>query len=53
MKIAVYSFALILIVVWSIGFIGYGIGGQIHILLAVALISVVLNVLHERTISLK
>lgn len=43
-----YFVAVVLIVVWAIGFIGYSAGGLIHILLVIALISVILRVIQGR-----
>ncbi len=43
-----YVIAVILIIVWAIGFIGYNAGGIIHILLVIALISVILRVIQGR-----
>ena len=43
-----YVLAVILIIAWSIGFIGYSIGGIIHILLIIALIAVILRVIQGR-----
>ena len=43
-----YGFALLLIIFWAIGFIGYNLGGLIHILLIMALISVLLRVIQGR-----
>jgi uncharacterized protein (DUF58 family) len=48
MKSLFYIIALIMILAWSIGFIGYGIGGLFHILLAFALLLVVMRVILER-----
>jgi hypothetical protein len=48
MKNGLYIIALILILVWSIGFIGYGIGGAFHSILFVALSMVVMRVLLEK-----
>lgn len=45
-----YIIAVILIIGWAIGFIGYGAGGIIHILLVIALIAVVLRVIEGRKI---
>jgi hypothetical protein len=45
-----YIVAVILIIGWAIGFIGYGVGGVIHILLVVALIAVILRVIQGRRI---
>ena len=38
-----YTIALILVIVWLIGFFGYQLGGLIHILLAIAVIAVILR----------
>lgn len=43
-----YVIAVILIIGWAIGFIGYNIGGIIHILLVIALISVILRVIEGK-----
>jgi hypothetical protein len=43
-----YVIAVILIIAWAIGFIGYGAGGLIHILLVIALIAVILRVIEGR-----
>jgi hypothetical protein len=43
-----YIVAVILIIGWAIGFIGYGTGGIIHILLVIALIAVILRVIQGK-----
>jgi len=43
-----YLIAVILIVGWLIGFIGYGAGGIIHILLVIAVIAVLVNIIQGR-----
>lgn len=40
-----YLIAVILIISWAIGFVGYGAGGIIHILLVIAVIAVVLRII--------
>ena len=45
-----YVIAVILIIAWAIGFIGYGTGGIIHILLVIALVAVILRVIQGRKI---
>jgi len=40
-----YLVALVLVIVWAIGFLGYHAGGLIHILLVIAIISVLLRVI--------
>ena len=43
-----YIIAVILVIGWLIGFIGYGAGGIIHILLVIAIIAVLLNIIQGR-----
>ena len=43
-----YVIAVILIIGWAIGFIGYNAGGLIHILLVIALIAVILRVIQGK-----
>ncbi len=43
-----YIIAFILIIGWLIGFIGYGVGGIIHILLVIAIIAVLMQFIQER-----
>jgi len=45
-----YIIAVILIIGWAIGFVGYNAGGLIHILLVIALIAVVLRVISGRKV---
>lgn len=40
-----YVIAVILVIVWAIGFIGYSAGGIIHALLVIAVIAVLLRVI--------
>lgn len=40
-----YAIAIILILAWAIGYIGYNAGGLIHILLVIAIIAVLLRVI--------
>ena len=40
-----YVLAVILIIVWAIGFLGYNAGGLIHVLLVIALIAILLRVI--------
>lgn len=46
-----YAIAVILVIIWAIGFIGYNAGGIIHILLVIALISVILRVIQGKKVS--
>jgi hypothetical protein len=43
-----YVIAVILIIGWAIGFLGYHAGGIIHILLVIALISIVLRLIQGK-----
>lgn len=43
-----YIIAVVLIIAWAIGFIGYHAGGIIHVLLVIALISIILRVIQGR-----
>jgi hypothetical protein len=45
-----YIVAVILIIAWAIGFIGYSMGGVIHILLVIAVIAIILRVIQGRRI---
>ncbi len=40
-----YLIAVILIIGWVVGFIGYSVGGLIHILLVIAVIAVLLRLI--------
>ena len=45
-----YIVALMLVLGWGIGFIGYKVGGLIHVLLVIALIAVILRVIQGKKI---
>lgn len=45
-----YIIAVILVIGWLVGFIGFHAGGLIHILLVIALIAVILRVIQGRKI---
>ena len=40
-----YALAVILVIIWAIGFFAYSAGSIIHILLVIALISILLRVI--------
>lgn len=42
-----YLVAVILVIAWAIGFLGYHAGGIIHILLVLAIIAVLLKVIRR------
>ncbi|HBL76215.1 MAG TPA: lmo0937 family membrane protein [Prolixibacteraceae bacterium] len=45
-----YIIAVVLVIAWIIGFVGYSTGGIIHILLVIALIAVILRIIQGRRI---
>lgn len=45
-----YVIAVILIIGWLVGFIGFHAGGLIHVLLVIALIAVILRIIQGRKI---
>lgn len=42
-----YVVAVILVIIWAIGFLGYHAGGVIHILLVIAIIAFLLKVIRR------
>ena len=42
-----YLIAVILVIAWAIGFLGYHAGGIIHILLVIAIIAILLRVIRR------
>ncbi|HTB51560.1 MAG TPA: lmo0937 family membrane protein [Ferruginibacter sp.] len=48
MRGILYIIAVILIIGWLIGFVGYAAGGLIHILLVLAIVSILLGVIQGR-----
>lgn len=47
-----YTIAVILVIFWAIGFLGYNAGGLIHILLVIALVAVILRVIRGNSKSI-
>jgi hypothetical protein len=45
-----YVIAVLLIIGWAIGFVGYGVGGLIHILLVLAIIAIILRLIQGRRV---
>ncbi|MCC6372387.1 MAG: lmo0937 family membrane protein [Bacteroidia bacterium] len=43
-----YTVAILLIVLWAIGYLGYNAGGLIHILLVIAIVAVLLRLIQGR-----
>ncbi|HEX7015622.1 MAG TPA: lmo0937 family membrane protein [Cyclobacteriaceae bacterium] len=45
-----YIVAVVLIIAWLIGFLGYSAGGLIHILLVLAVISILVSIIRGRSV---
>jgi hypothetical protein len=45
-----YVLAVVLIIAWAIGFVGFHAGGIIHVLLVIAIIAVLLRVISGRKV---
>ncbi len=45
-----YTVAVILVIIWAIGFLGYHAGGLIHVLLAIALVVVILRLIQGKKV---
>ena len=45
-----YIIAVILIIGWLIGYVGYGTGGIIHILLVIAVIAILFQIIKGRRV---
>jgi hypothetical protein len=45
-----YIIAVILIIGWAIGFVGYNIGGLLHVLLVIAIIAIILRLIQGRRV---
>jgi hypothetical protein len=45
-----YIVAVLLIIGWAVGFIGFAAGGLIHILLVIAIIVILLNIIQGRRV---
>jgi len=45
-----YVVAVVLIIAWAIGFVGFHVGGIIHLLLVIAIIAILLRVISGRRV---
>lgn len=45
-----YTLAVILIIIWAIGFLGFHAGGIIHILLVIAIVVILLRLIQGRKV---
>jgi hypothetical protein len=48
-----YTIAVALLIIWIIGFMGYGIGGVVHILLFFAFVAMLLRVIRTKQVLIK
>lgn len=48
MRSLLYIIAVIMIIGWLVGFVGYSAGGLIHILLVIAVISILIDLIGGR-----
>jgi hypothetical protein len=44
-----YLVAVILVIAWAVGFVGYSAGGLIHILLVIAVIAIIFRIIQGRS----
>jgi hypothetical protein len=45
-----YIVAVVLIILWAVGFLGYSAGGLIHILLVIALIAIIFRIIQGKRV---
>lgn len=45
-----YLVAVILVIAWAVGFVGYGAGGLIHLLLVIAIIAILFRIISGRRV---
>jgi hypothetical protein len=45
-----YIIAVVLLILWAIGFVAYGVGGLIHTLLVIAVIAVLFRIIRGKSI---
>jgi hypothetical protein len=45
-----YTIAVFLLILWLIGFVGYNLGGIVHILIVIAVIAVLFRIISGRRI---
>ncbi len=45
-----YTIAVILVIAWAIGFLGFAAGGIIHILLVIAAIAIIIRLIQGRKV---
>ena len=50
MRDLLYVVAVVLIIGWAVGFIGFHVGGLIHVLLVIAVIAVLVRIIQGRRV---
>jgi hypothetical protein len=45
-----YTIAVILVILWAIGYLRYNLGGIVHVLLVIAIIAVILRIIQGKRI---
>ncbi|SEP21584.1 lmo0937 family membrane protein [Niastella yeongjuensis] len=53
MRNIIYIVAVIFVIVWLVGLIGYHMRGAIHLMLVFAVIAVLLNIMQEVSVEVK
>ncbi len=48
MRSLLYIVAVLLVIGWLIGFVGYSLGGLIHVLIVIAIIAILLDLIRGR-----
>jgi hypothetical protein len=48
MRNLLYPIAVILIIIWAVGFFGFSIGNLVHLLLVFAVISIILGIIRGK-----
>jgi len=48
MRSLLYLIAVLLVIGWLIGFVGYSLGGLIHVLLVIAIVAILLDLIRGR-----
>jgi len=48
MRSLLYIVAVLLVIGWLIGFVGYSLGGLIHVLIVIAVIAILLDLIRGR-----
>lgn len=43
-----YTIAVVLVIIWAVGFLGFHTGGIIHILLVIAIIAVLIRIIQGK-----